>query len=216
MNKKIDQHGFTLIELMLAMTLFIFVMVVATVGFVGINRTFSKGLARKNLSEAVQKTVEDVTRTVRANPGGLDKINSPKKSLPASTNAYCGSSICYVWNTDPKVDLGGLYRMPAVDDLGNYRAQGLELVDSRYFVETLKIEPIEGEKLYRVRGVFRSNDEAAFVFTDTTESGTPVRDPFQTICKGSAQEGVSQNCALEKFNFVVSTSIKQTDPRSNQ
>ena len=43
MNIKLNNsEGFTLIELMLAMTIFSAVMVVATVGFIGMNRTFNR------------------------------------------------------------------------------------------------------------------------------------------------------------------------------
>ena len=85
MNKILNSKGFTLIELMLAMALFTTVLVITTVGFIGINRTFSKGLVRKQLSESVQRTTEDITRTLRAEGTRVSEL---------SDNRVMGTTTC--------------------------------------------------------------------------------------------------------------------------
>ena len=199
-----NNKGFTFIELMLAMTLFISIMVIATVGFVGINRTFSKGLVRKQLSEAVQRSVEDITRTIRS-----QGVLSNYSTLPdGSQGALCSTSVCYVWGDS---DTGGLYRtsLSAVEDF----QEGTELLDSRFIVDVLRVENISGQKMERLRGVFRTNDESAFNISRSTSG--EITDPFSTTCLGTAQDGATTNCALEKFDFVVSTSIKGPEPEGS-
>lgn len=195
MSSSINKEGFTLVELMLAMSLFITVMIVATVGFVGINRTFSKGLVRKNLSEGLQRSVEDITRSVRVY--GSDFSKSTVENTNVAT--YCvEGSLCYVWeeydsNNDNRK--GGLYRVNGEFDPNTYR-DGEELLDERFVVDKLVIDPIPNESgLVRISGVIRTNESDAY--------NIDKNDLTNTICKGSAQEGASQNCALEKFNTVV-------------
>ena len=197
--KRLNPAGFTLIELMLAMSLFISVMVVATVGFVGINRTFSKGLAQKALSEQAQKTVEDMTSTVRSNGATLS-------SLEGKENTLCSSTVCYVWGNQLG-ERGGLYKVlnASADTVDQVYQGGVELFDQRFFVAKLNVTQLAGSELVRIEGVVHSNQEGV-VEGDS---------PDQLVCKGSAQEGASRNCALEKFEFVVSTAIKGPEPGEN-
>lgn len=199
MNKYINQQGFTLIELMLAMTLFISVMMVATVGFIGINRTFSKGMVRKQLSESVQRITEDMTRSIRSNgSSSLTKAQVPE------TDSQCTGSVCYIWPLGDDGP-GGLYRVPADSvSVNEYATSGIKLLDERFVVDYLDVGPVGlSDDLSRVKGMFRLRDETAFN-KFTAQDGTPEKE--KTVCKGSAESGASQNCALEKFNFVVSTS----------
>lgn len=194
--KKTNQSGFTLIELMLAMTLFISVMIVATVGFVGINRTFSKGLVRKQLSETVQRLTEDMTTTIN-NEGGLDSTNSKSEN-----GKVCSQLTCYVWTPYQTDDEGspGLYKVALgdVDVAGQPDTKKVTIADERYKVDKFSVVSIGGG-LYRVTGIIRTKDLDAFEIAD------PLNYPAngEIFCKGSAQDGASQNCALEKFSFVV-------------
>lgn len=204
MNKSVNQKGFTLIELMLAMTLFISVMMVATVGFIGINRTFSKGMVRKQLSESVQRVTEDMTRSIRYN--GNSQLT---KSVVAVSEAesLCTSSVCYVWpiGTAGADGPGGLYRVP-IGLISTYATSGTKILDERFVVDYLGVSPVADRgDLSRVKGMFRLRNRQAFIFFED-ENRLPEKE--KTVCKGTAQEGASQNCALEKFNFVVSTSSR--------
>ncbi len=207
MNKYINQHGFTLIELMLAMTLFISVMMVATVGFIGINRTFSKGMVRKQLSESVQRVTEDMTSSIRSNgSSSLTKAQVPE------TDSQCTGSVCYIWPLGDDGP-GGLYRVPADPvSVNEYATSGTKLLDERFVVDYLDVSPVgDSTDLSRVTGMFRLRDKNAFTFS--YKDG--VLEKEKTACRGSAEAGASQNCALEKFNFVVSTSASSPSGGGN-
>lgn len=188
-----DDRGFTLIELMLSMSLFIFVMIVATVGFVGINRTFTKGLARKQLSESVQRLAEDITTTIN-NDGGLNSSNIGRGQL-------CSSLSCYVWApySEDSPDKPSGLRKVTIAEADNPNSKGGIIIDERYKVDRLDVARIGSENLYRVSGIIRTADKNAFNFPD---DGYPELNQNIT-CKGSAQEGASTSCSLEKFSFVV-------------
>jgi prepilin-type N-terminal cleavage/methylation domain-containing protein len=176
---KSNQAGFTLIELMLAMTLFTSVMIVATVGFVGINRTFSKGLVRKNLSEGVARLVSDVSSTIQ-NEGKLTDVSS---------TLICGTTTCYDSSS------GGLIRGIKQPDGKLSKSNQSEILDSRYKVENLQVKSVgyTGD-LYRITGVARTKDDESF---------EKDKDTGELICRGSAKGGARDNCALQRINFVV-------------
>ncbi len=191
-----DNKGFTLIELMLAMSLFTFVMIIATVGFVGINRTFTKGVARKQLSESVQRLTDDMTKTI-LNGGAFSSVAMDE----TNNEKLCNVSTCYVWRpytaSSNKNETFGLVKRP---NDGTSKIDGEVLVDKRYKIDYLRVNNIDGTNLYRVTGIIRSADVSAFNLADSSKYPTDNQD---ISCKGSAQANVSTNCALEKFSFVI-------------
>ncbi len=187
-----NKRGFTLVELMLAMSLFIFVMMVATVGFVGINRTFTKGMVRKDLSEGVQRLTESITLTIR-NEGQLANL---QEAADAGENLsqLCASHTCYVWGKGV--------------GLKKTKGEVTEVVlDERYKVDFLKVTSLTGD-LYRVSGIVRTNEDSDFNY----DKDKYPNDTQEISCKGSAEVGVSKNCALEKFSFVVSVGGARVSP----
>ena len=92
--KKNDIKGFTLVELMLAMTVFSTVMVIATVGFIGMSRTFNRGLIRKDLSEYSQSATEDITRTIRG-LGSTANFTNCNAGEPACPGSGDDMAICF-------------------------------------------------------------------------------------------------------------------------
>lgn len=192
-----NTKGFTLVELMLAMSLFISILVISTTAFVGINRTFSKGVTRKQLSEAVQRTVEEVTRSIRE--GG----SRPQATAVLGYGAVCNSQSCFVWKA-PSIDSGLIKTISG--DVEN-ASDAYKIVDDRYKVDFIKIETLpttNDNKLYRISGVMRTPDNDAYSFVnDDYGDYISTQDPSKISCKGTAEAGASRSCALEKFEFVV-------------
>lgn len=63
-NKK--QMGFTLVELIVAMTFFSFMLVLISVGVIQIMRIYQSNLATRRTQQAARIVVEDVTREIRS------------------------------------------------------------------------------------------------------------------------------------------------------
>ncbi len=191
--KSRNTKGFTLVELMLAMSLFISILVISTTAFVGINRTFSRGVTRKQLSEAAQRTVEEVTRSIRE--GG----SKPEITTVTDYGAVCNSQACFVWKT-PSTD-NGLIKTVS-NDVTN-ASGAYKIVDDRYKVDFIKIDKLpvtDDNKLYRISGVMRIIEDEAFTIESDYYSS---QDPSKINCKGTTEVGASRSCALEKFEFVV-------------
>ena len=96
-----DQSGFTIIELLLAITFFSFILVFFSYGFVQINRTFQRGQTIKRVTQVGRLVIEDISRNIRlssADPGDFQIRN---KGVDGSlVNRLCLSNgTHYAWNT---------------------------------------------------------------------------------------------------------------------
>jgi prepilin-type N-terminal cleavage/methylation domain-containing protein len=199
--------GFTLIELLLSMTIFSAVMVIATVGFIGMNRTFSRGVISKELLDYSQATTEDVTSVIR-NIGKSLSISScmagDTECPTASVNEICLGNERYVWSAAP--DGSGLYRDSSACGGGAIAADARVVMGDRYVVRSFNVKPVESADatlgvpvgLYKVSGVFSTADNEALFFGDP-----PGVNPDQIRCLGTTESVAVRTCAVEKFNFVI-------------
>lgn len=70
---KTDKAGFTLVELLLAMAFFSFILLFVTTGFIMVNRAYNKGLTVKLVQDEGRRVIEDISRSIRvASPLGID------------------------------------------------------------------------------------------------------------------------------------------------
>jgi len=89
-NKK--NNGFTLIELMLAMTFVAFILVFMSLTLVQMLRTYDKGVSMKQINQAGRSIVDDISQSIRSQlPGDIDTTNVAGGTL-------CVGSTMYVWN----------------------------------------------------------------------------------------------------------------------
>ncbi|MBP9738483.1 prepilin-type N-terminal cleavage/methylation domain-containing protein [Candidatus Saccharibacteria bacterium] len=208
MTEHVSEQGFTLIELLLAMTLFSVILVVSTLGFVGINRTYTRGAIRKQLSESVQRLNQDITATVRnpqaANPTVCTAADGAP-NCPSEWEVVCLSGARYAWK---KLDdtAGGLYKDAKFCGDAVDTATATKIVDTRFIVESLSVTSLTNG-LFNTQGIIRTADSSALTTTDN--SGSIDRAPtdyWKNIkCKGSSAGGVVQTCAVESFNFVINS-----------
>lgn len=198
-----SEAGFTLIELLLAMTVFTLTMVVATVGFIGMNRAYVRGTVRKQLSQDTQRSIDAIASTIRSDGRALDKHkscpsgNSVPVACPGGGNwngAICFNGERFIWGNTGLYHQGGGIQCNA--STANFETTGTRLLDIRFKVEDLRISEVTGQNsLFTVQGVFRTTDDDSF---------DNLADPDKTnvVCKGSAF-GLAQLCAVEKFKSVI-------------
>lgn len=184
------QSGFTLVELLLAMALFTTVMLVSTIGFIGINRTYSRGMVRKQLSESVQTITDDLTRSLRSQSTSVAPLPCTDNCTPNGWSTLNFATSCYLWKKDHPD--GGLYKAAGScnpDSTGGMRG----LLDERFTVHSLSIDSVTGApNLFRISGTFTTKDQEAL--TDDRAS-----------CKGTSESVSVATCAAEKFNFIVTS-----------
>lgn len=221
-----DSSGFTLVELALSMSIFIAMMVIATMGFVGMTRTVQRGLVHKQLSEAVQSITDQLTEAIRST-GGTVPTSCPAGSTLSgcggaptscatapngSTQAGCWSRSCarfgrYFWQNDADGPYG-LYQdnkpcdQPvAVNDTGTITdtTATAKVMDTKYRVRQLEVTSMTVPRLYQIQGVFSTTNDDAF-------NNITASDPRDIECRGTTDSNsLSHNCAIEKFKFIVST-----------
>ena len=209
-----NNHGFTLVELMLAMVVFSTVLVIATVGFIGMNRTYQRGVIKNQLSEGIQAFTEDVTKSLRAQP--INVLPKYCNGMDATcTGIFNGwqwlslTNVCYMWPLTGSDNIGGLYKSQGPCNTTSDNGKILLLSDRYVVREAPKIalvnvdgSDVRGAQLYSVSGVFTTIEESAIHKKD---SGNP-NDHWR--CKGTAEDSAVSTCAVEEFNFNV-------NPRGN-
>lgn len=193
-----NRRAFTLVELLLAMTLFTSVMVIATVGFIAMNRSFTRGVIRKELSEAAQSLNEEVTRTIRAQGRNATARNCPNdENCPSATgwSAVCIGQVRLLWQKNAT----GIYKDSSGIPCDGAIPEDKKLIFSdRYKVQAFSVTSIR-EGLFRVQGL---------VSTNTPDALTTPLSPLDITCKGSAQSSAVSTCSVERFDFV--TSVRQS------
>ena len=93
---KLDSKGFTIVELLVAITFFSFLLLLITYGFVQINRAYTRGITTKTLQESARTITEDLARTLRISDNV--SITPPGATTPENGWKMLLGDDCYVWN----------------------------------------------------------------------------------------------------------------------
>lgn len=92
MTRRVNQKGFTLIELMIALAFVAFILIFAVTTIIQVMQTYNKGLSVKQINQAARTTLEDMSRYLHnADPSAVN-VNA------LSSNRVCFGGISYVWN----------------------------------------------------------------------------------------------------------------------
>lgn len=89
----LNKKGFTLVELLIAISFFSFLLLFVTFGFVQVNRIFTKGVTVKTIQETSRGVLEDISRAVRTETflGYIDGANGGQYRI-------CFEGVRYAWN----------------------------------------------------------------------------------------------------------------------
>ena len=217
MNRK----GFTLIELMLAMTFVSALLLAVAMTVIQISNLYTRGLTVKEVNQAGRTIGTELKRGISqsapfAIPGG-------KYVSQTWGGRLCVGQYSYVWNYGPtlansatdknnsNVYLDGKTKMSFIkvpDSAGVYCSNPASLIDNTSAVEMLaagdnnlamqsfsiansSTDPVSGEAIYSISYVIGTNDQAAL------SSG-------YTSCKPPSQSGSDLNyCSINQFDIVV-------------
>ena len=91
-----DRQGFTIIEALIALAIFSFILVIFTLTFVQINRLFAKGQTIKNMNETGRRLIEDIAQNTRLNASGGEI--TIEGAAGGTTGRIClTSGVTYSW-----------------------------------------------------------------------------------------------------------------------
>lgn len=91
-QQKQEERGFTIVELLMALAVFSFVLVLVTTVFIQIFRTYTRGIVRKEVNQSARLLLDDMTSRMRSMP------SSSEVKAPANTGRICFGGYSYVWN----------------------------------------------------------------------------------------------------------------------
>ena len=90
-----EQQGFTIIELILALAFFSFVLMFSIAGFVQIYRSYNKGLTVKRVHESGRLVIEDIARIIHSS--AQTGVETGNVEVPGKRR-FCAGGVRIAWN----------------------------------------------------------------------------------------------------------------------
>ena len=197
------QNGFTIVELMFAMTFLSVLLIIAMMSSLSIMRTYSKGLALKQVNQSGRSISSEVQRS-------LQSSQPPLNEASVQNGRLCLGAYSFVWTQggeDPVVyDDGERVGFAKVSDpSGNMcaesppdipRERSIELLAAQELA-TIAIQSADLSRAATYSGQYLYN----FTFTIGTDDETLLTDDRETCQVDSDQ----QYCALNRFQVTATT-----------
>lgn len=201
---KTNQKGFTIVELMIATTVFSFVLLVASSGVIAIGRLYYKGVTSAKTQEAARSIIEDVSRA-RQFTGGDYSFGGAAGGL----QSFCFGQDRYTYLINNRVTddstLGIRHDINA--DIGNcapISSGGTELLDKNMRLLNFTVSSVGGGQFsINVRVAYGDND----LLTTYDNSGVPNGLPSSGAECKSGIAG-SNFCAVAELATVVDKRIE--------
>lgn len=159
--------GFTLVELLLAMAFFSFILLFVTTGFVMVNRAYTKGLTVKQIQDEGRRVMEDLTRKVRV-------ASSEGINIFPSEDCIEISGTIYYWSIP--IDSGDtespsrLYEEDGGDCSSVNPANSVSMLNDRVGVQFMEVVGVAGSNsVYSIKLVL-STSETDLITGDLTEN----------------------------------------------
>jgi prepilin-type N-terminal cleavage/methylation domain-containing protein len=211
MNKRSHQHGFTILELMIATMVFAVVLLLVTAGILQIARVYYKGVTETSTQNTARQIIDTVSQAIQFSGG--DVTETADTPTPDTNYAFCvgNSQFSYrlgwqVDNThDPSVNKTwhGLVERSAADctpqNLTDPTVSGRELLRRHMRLADLSVKNV-GENLYqvRVRVVYGDNDLLYSPAAPNDPTGATKPD---AACR--AERAGTQFCAVSALSTIV-------------
>jgi prepilin-type N-terminal cleavage/methylation domain-containing protein len=205
-TRRSAQKGFTIIELLIAMTFLTFILIFTATVMVQIMRTYNKGLAVKEIDENGRAIVEEVTRNLRlvqsANSSSVDPLIY---TAAIGEGRLCVGQTTYVWNApndDSNKFVGeneDLHIVKLRDTTAQYcsnpsqdipPADAVRLSNGRVRIPEFNAERSADGRLLHLRVVFSTNNQDA-----------PILEGGRYTCDVSNFFG--SFCAVGEFESTV-------------
>jgi len=188
----LEQKGFTLVELMLSMAFFSFILLFVTSGFIIVNRAYNKGLTVKLVQDEGRELVEELTREVRiSNSKSIKTDDNTTKCIEVSGYRYYWSVPISGTTGSP----GKLFREEGKDcsaSINTTTPTGVQILNERVGVQFMSLTRASAASpIYTIKIVLSTAE--ADLLTDVGETAT------------CATNQGSQYCDIVSFTTVVTS-----------
>lgn len=202
MFKMVKQRGFTIIELLLAMTFLSILLMAITMLIMQTIGIYDKGISLRAVDKAGRTLSSDVQRSFnQADPSKIIIPAPVNSGTPQESGRICTGNYSYVWNMQgvrfmKLTDLNGAACTSNPINL----AGGVEMLpesDKTVTVRNITVEQgptLEKQKIYKISVQLTTGDNDMFV------------DATKQECK--AQKNFDQYCAVNRFEFTARASMQ--------
>jgi len=197
---KLNQKGFTVIELMIATTVFSVILLLCTYGILSVGRMYYKGITSARTQEAARLIIEEVSRDIQFSGG------SPVSNLGATSSAYCIGTKRYSFNIGTKLTASNHVLLadnvvacnsvsPQALDGSAIAAGSRELMGLNMRLASFSITPVNAGGSYSVKVKVVYGD-------DDLVTGTG--DTLACVSSGSGR----QFCSVSELNTIVQKRVE--------
>jgi len=184
-------RGFTIIELLIAMAGFSFVLLLVTIVMINISSIYSKGIYQSRIDDASRYITDDIARQIKFNN---------VSSIRSNSGAYCIGNVKYVYalNTAPSSSAKALYKsyMSAGEACNSTQSSGDELIPVNSSLSSFSIVKDASNNSYTVKiSLYYGNSSN---LNTTPTSYTSKCDPSKSY----------QYCAVTSLTTVVTTRVQ--------
>jgi len=203
-----SRGGFTIIELLIATTIFSVILLMASSAIVHIGRIYYKGLTQNKTQEAVRIVAEEVTRSVQFAKG--TKVPGPTPET-ATGGSFCIGDTRYTYTINQRVNPDAGQNALVAQRLNGQACTtnpltdpGKELLSKNMRLLRFSVTPeLYDADTYSVgiRIAYGDNDLLTAYADDATETTPPIGPIATAACK-SGNAG-SSFCATAQLDTVV-------------
>ncbi|MEX0668619.1 MAG: prepilin-type N-terminal cleavage/methylation domain-containing protein [Candidatus Saccharimonadales bacterium] len=197
-----NKQGFTLVELLIAISMFTVVLLLVVATFTQINRSYTKGITTKTVHEegrsALSALAQDFRTTTSSNKVSIDCGNQSCNSENAPTEVFCYDDKAYVFQapqTGSNPSPGSLIKVEGTTCSEVDLDRGVSVLGSNLQPQFFKVIELVPNKTYKLELALSTSDyQASF---DLLE-GIGTRDVF---CDPAAQG--NQYCEVVYLTSTV-------------
>ncbi len=207
-----QQNGFTIIELIIATTIFSIVLVMISTVLIQIGKMYYKAIAMSTTQQTVNAISNDVYRMVQFSSGGINSSSATDRP----EKAYCIGDVRYTYVLDKPSGEGHVLwrdKVPSAGcvpvDFSQPLSEGKELLGARMRLLQFNILPLNGDSASRIQvavaygdsDLLTSYDQNGTERVDVNNDGVINDDDIASaLCKNGPG---SSYCAVSALSVVV-------------
>ncbi len=199
-----DQQGFTILELLIATTVFSVILLIATTGIIAIGKLYYKGITEARTSDATRVVMEEVSRTIQFSKG--TRVSGHSFAPDTNITQFCVGDRRYTFminqqvTDDNAIGLRSQTKAPsdacALDDplVGDQvLASNMRLLDFR-----VESNPTTNNFTVNIKIAYGDDDLLNLYDDDGNRSSIPLSD-------GQCKSGIagSSFCAVAQLDTTV-------------
>lgn len=161
MNSKNRNSGFTIVELMIATTVFSIILMIAVFGIINIGKAYYKNITSSRTQETTRQIVDDITATLQLTGEAVHFEPAPG---PGDTGKLCIGDSRYTFVKDQQVSKDnpsaiGLWKDTETTCNGNPTPNGTQLLAESMRLLDLNVDCENGNDCFvKVRVAYGDND----------------------------------------------------------